>query len=158
MVGKAGVKAGLIGAAIMVVFALIGFIPIVSCICLCVGWLAYVGVGALSAKFLDETAENADGAKAGAIAGLISGVGYGIVSSIVSVIQGSSVAFNEILMRPEFYELFSELDIDPSMLVGATSPTAIGVSSLCCCLSSLLVGAGLGALGGILFMSISRKE
>ena len=77
MAGKAGLKAGLIGTAVMLMTTLINqFLPIsgglVYAIC-GVNMLIYAGIGVLAGFFLASPRTPGKGAGAGAIAGLISG-------------------------------------------------------------------------------------
>lgn len=90
MVGKAGLKAGLIGAAVMVVIALISqFLlieiltkkPALSFISYGVNLALHAGIGVLAGLFLAPSRTAKMGAKAGAIAGLISS----LLSTVVSL-------------------------------------------------------------------------
>jgi membrane associated rhomboid family serine protease len=94
MVGKAGLKAGLIGTAIMLIWTVIGrFVPMTGAlvwVSLGINVLIYTGVGVMAGLFLTPPRTPGKGAGAGAIAGLIGGVVSGLVGVIIMTIQISS--------------------------------------------------------------------
>lgn len=162
MVGKAAIKAGLIGAAIMVILNLLGLIPIpfLGCVCLCIVWLAYAGVGALAAHFMEGAVTTGDAAKAGALAGVISGAVSGIVSSIITAVRGTVGGFGDVMsqMDPEMLRQMQDYGIDPGLFTGMASTGGIIGVALCCCLGGLVISAALGAIGGIIYASVAKKE
>ena len=68
-------KAGLIGAAIVLVLNLIGIIPVIGCIGLPLELVAYGVIGALAALWMTPRREAGRAAGQGALAGLIAGRG-----------------------------------------------------------------------------------
>ena len=91
MIGRAGLKAGLIGMAVMVVVAVLNqflvtstVLSLVSC---GIGVLLYVGIGVLAGLFVAAPRTAADGAKAGVIAGLIAGVVAALVGSTIMIVR-----------------------------------------------------------------------
>ena len=154
MTGKAGVKAGLIGAAVLVVLALLNLIPVpfLGCVCCALILLAYVGIGVLAGYYLTPPRTAGAGAGAGAIAGLISGAAFGIASIIISVVQ-TAIGVAGAVVDPELMRQFTELgvDIDPEILTLFTGAGGVAVGGGLCCLGSLAIGAALGAIGGAIF-------
>jgi hypothetical protein len=142
--GKAGVKAGLIGIAVMVVLTLLNqfVIPIRGALTyvMCgVSTLLYVGIGTLAGYFLAPPRTPGKGAGAGAIAGLISGV--------VSTIIGSIIMFTRFSMTgeipgvtPDQMQQLADSGMEPKtlLILGMT------VGPVC----SMAIGAGAAAIGG----------
>ena len=94
MVGKAGLKAGLIGIGIMLVMTVIGqVLPLAGALTyvLCgINSLIYAGIGVLGAYFLTPPRTPGKGAGAGAIAGVISAVVTAIIGFIINSIRMAS--------------------------------------------------------------------
>ena len=159
MAGNAGLKAGLIGAAILFVLTLLALIPVafLDCVCCGVELLAYAGIGVLAGSFLTAPRDAGTGAGAGAIAGVISGLVAGIISMIVAAIQGATGAASAGLLDPQMLEQLTELgvELDPEMLeifTGAGAGAGMGIlGGSLCCVGSLAIGAALGAIGGAIF-------
>ena len=153
-------RAGLIGAAVAVVFALLGLVPCLGCITSILALVLYVGVGVLAATWLERPRDAGKGASSGAVAGLITALGGGITNVIVSAVRFTVGGGRQAFMRqfrqlpPEFREPWRDLGLDPSML--ARPGWAIGSSALCCGLG-LLLAAALGAAGGALTVSLQKK-
>jgi hypothetical protein len=145
MAGKAGLKAGLIGLAVMLVLTVINrLLPIsgvwvyVSC---GVSSLMYVGIGVLAGFFLAGPRTAGKGAGAGAIAGLISAVVGGIVGGVILVLQmksGGPVSG----LDPQQMQQLAELGIDPVVFT---------IPGIAC---STGLGIGLAAIGGAIFAAI----
>lgn len=157
---SASLKAGLIGAAVAVVFALLGLVPCLGCITWILTLVLYVGVGVLAAIWMEPPRDAGKGAGNGAVAGLIAALGGGITNVIVSAVRFTVGGGQAAMMRqfrqlpPEFREPWRDLGIDPSML--ARPGWAIGGSALCCGLG-LLLAAALGAAGGAITVSLRRE-
>jgi hypothetical protein len=160
---KAGLKAGLIGGAIVAVLQLVGIIPIpcVGCFICLLGWATYVGAGVLAAYWLPIPRSAGDGAGAGAIAGVLTGIIGGIFGMIAAALQfaitGSSAAITQ--MPPELLDLFGDMDIDPGMFFTRGSVTigaVLGISAICC-VGSMVIAAALGAIGGAVFASMQSE-
>ena len=155
MTGKAGLKAGLIGAAIVFVLTLLSKIPAVGCICCGLNWLSYAGIGALAAYFLAPPRSAGAGAGAGAIAGLISGAIGGLIWTIILAIQIAIAGTGDLVstIDPQTMRQLAELgvDISPEMFAAFSGWVGVAIAGGMCCLTGLAVGAGLGAIGGAIF-------
>lgn len=150
MVGKAGLKAGLIGIVILVVMTLLNqflLLPMsqtftyISCV---IDLLIYVGIGALAGFFLAPPRTPGKGAGAGAIAGLIGGTVSGLVGTAILL---SQVASGKGIpgVDPQQMQLLTESGLDPTMLA---IPGTIG--ALC----GMALGAGVAAIGGAIFAAV----
>jgi len=162
MAGKAGLKAGLIGAAVMLVLTLLNLIPIpaLGCICCGVQLLAYVAVGALAGYFLVPPRAAGTGAGAGAIAGLITGAAGGLVGIVVAAIRMATGAPGTGIpgVDPEVLRQLRDLGVDPRTLGRFTRGwIGVGVGGGLCCLAGLAIGAGLGAIGGVIFAAAKSE-
>jgi hypothetical protein len=154
MVGKAGLKAGLIGAAVMVIITLINqfllleavagniALTLVSC---GVSVVLYAGVGVLAGLFLAPTRTPGNGAKAGAIAGLI--------SAVISVVLGVAIMAIRTAgggpipgITPEQMEMLAEQGRDVGQLVILS-----GAAGAVC---GAAIGAGAAAGGGAILAGI----
>ena len=82
-------KAGLIGAAVLVLLNLIGLIPLLGCITLPLTVLTYGVIGGLAASYLPPVRAAGQGAGQGALAALVAALVGGIVGLIIAVIQAS---------------------------------------------------------------------
>lgn len=156
MTGKAGLKAGLIGAAIILVMTLLSQIPGVGCICCGLTFLVYAGIGVLAGFFLTPPRTAGTGAGAGAIAGLVSGAAGGIVWIIVMAV---TVAFGDTgdimsAIDPQTMRQLLELGIDPEMFATFSGVGGAALGGGMCCLTGLAIGAGMGAIGGAIFAAI----
>lgn len=146
---QAVLKAGGVGAAVLIVLSILGLIPCVGCITLILGLLAYVGIGVLAARWMAPPRDGSSGAKNGAaaavLAGLISGVVNMVLQGIMFAINGSSQMAEAFAnMPPEQLDALRQAGIDPSALgIGAV----FGVGAACCLLG-VLIAAALGAAGG----------
>ena len=160
MSGKAGLKAGLIGAGALFLITLPNllptFLPPIPCLgCICCGLplLAYAGVGVLAGFFITPPRDAGAGAGAGAIAGLISAVGSTIAWMITMGLQMLISGTQDVMstLDPEMIRQISELGISPEMFAALSGVTGLFIAGGMCCLVSLALGAGLGALGGLIF-------
>jgi len=133
-------RAGLIGAAVAAVIAILGsFVPFVGCI----GFLVYLGVGAYSVMLGRQSGAPAgeigqDGVDGG-LAGLISGLVGGVISLILVLLRVGTSA-------------------------GSTSDAAAGIAIvgglgavgvLC---GAFIFGAVLGAVGGVVYSMIAKNQ
>jgi hypothetical protein len=157
---SSSLKAGLIGAAVAVVFSLLSLVPCLGCITVILGLVLYVGVGVLAAYWMEPPRDVGRGAGSGAVAGLITAFAGGFTTIIVNAVR-FTVGGGEATLRrqfrqlpPEILEQWRDLGLDPGML--ANPAWAVGTSALCCGLGMLLAAA-LGAAGGAILVSI-RKE
>lgn len=156
MTGKAGLKAGLIGAAVMLVTTLLSQIPGVGCVCCPLSLLVYAAIGALGGFFLTPPRTAGTGAGAGAIAGLISGAVSGLVWIIVMAVQIALGGAGDITsaIDPEVMRELIELGIDPETFAIFSGVGGVALGGGMCCLTGLVIGAGLGAVGGAIFAAV----
>lgn len=146
-------KAGGVGAAILVVLSLLGLIPCVGCITFFLTLIAYVGIGVLAAMWMAPPRTGSGGATNGAIATLVASLVAGLVSMVINSIYFAitgSAQFMQALadIPPDQLAALSEMGIDPTMFAGGAGiATVLGIGAMCCLLS-VLVAAVLGAAGG----------
>ena len=150
MVGKAGLKAGLIGLVIMVAmtllnqFVLLRIAQVFTWISCGVSLLIYLGIGVLAGFFVPPPRTPAQGAGAGAIAGLLAGV----VSSVIgTVILFSQISSGQGLpgLTPQEMQQLTQSGMDPALL------TITGSLGAVC---GLFIGVGLTAIGGAVFAAV----
>ena len=151
-------KAGLIGAAIVLVLNLVGMIPVIGCIGLPLELLAYAVIGALAALWMTPRREAGRAAGQGALAGLIAGAVSGVVRAILTPISmqlsgGTAAILSQV--PAESLQALQQAGIDPNLIFGGG--TMAGLMFVCCLPLGLLLGAGLGALGGAIYAS-ARPE
>ncbi len=151
----AWLKAGLIGAAILVVLTLINLIPIpaISCFTLPLNFLAYIAAGALAASYLPPIRGAGQGAGQGALAGLVASAIGGLALVVITMIQSSLINYNDVMstIPPETLQQLQDAGIDPSLLVG---PATGIVGGLICCSIGILFGLALGAIGGAIYAAV----
>lgn len=154
---KAGLKAGLIGGAIVAVLQLLGLIPCVGCFTWILAWITYAGAGVLAAYWLPTPRSAGDGAGAGAIAGVVTGIVDGIFGTIADGIQfaisGGSAAILSQLPQ-EYLDTLTEAGLDPAMFTSLGA--VLGISTFCCVVGMILA-AVLGAIGGAIFASVQSE-
>jgi hypothetical protein len=145
MAGKAGLKAGLIGLAVLLAMTLINqLLPISGGLvyALCgVNMLIYAGIGVLAGFFLAPPRAAGTGAGAGAIAGLISGVVNGVVGYVITatrMARGMGLPG----VTPQQMQQLAESGMDPMVLA---IPGAI---------CGMAIGSGLAAIGGAIFAAV----
>ncbi len=145
MVGKAGLKAGLIGVVVLLVMTAINnLLPIAGALVyvLCgISTLIYVGIGVLGGFFLAPPRTPGKGAGAGAIAGLLSGTVSGVVGLvIISVRMAQGMGYPG--LDAQQMQQLNELGMNPQLLA---IPGA---------LCSAAIGAGVAAIGGAIFAAV----
>jgi hypothetical protein len=158
---KPGIKAGLIGGGVLIVLNLLGLVRVVSfsCFILPLQLLAYVGIGLLAGYWLAPRRAGGKAAGQGAIAGLLAAAIGGFVSIALAPVSlslagGPAAILSQI--PAESLQAWSELGIDPSSIINGG--TTAGLTAICCVPVGLLLGAGLGALGGLIFAGIKPGE
>ncbi len=153
MTGKAGLKAGLIGAGIMLLVTILNQVSFLTCICCGLTWLVYAGIGVLAGYFLTPPRTAGTGAGAGAIAGLISGAAGGLVWVIIIIIQMAAGGTGDVMsaIDAETMRQLVELGIDPEMFAIFSGMGGAAIIGGMCCLTGLATGAGMGAIGGAIF-------
>ena len=149
-------KAGLVGAAILVVLNLLGFLPVVGFVCCFLGLVAYAGIGALAAYWMPPERVVGQAAGQGALAAVLAAVIGGIVNTIAMLIQSAVVGTADVLSQipPEYLRQFQEAGMDPEILNTFVGPVGIGFFGSCCCLGGIIFAAILGAIGGAIFAGI----
>jgi hypothetical protein len=162
---QAGLKAGAIGAGVLIVLALLSLIPIpfLSCFCCLLIFAAWVGAGLLAARYSPAPRAAGATAGAGAIAGAVSGLGYGVVTTIVSVIRavmgGAAAAASQ--LPPQLLQQMQQSGMDPQtyqQIVGfVAAPGGAAVAGSLCCIGGLVLGAVLGAVGGAIGASVFKQ-
>ena len=154
MIGKAGLKAGLIGAAVMVVitlinqFLLLDFLAgniVLSLVSCGVSVVLYAGVGVLAGLFLAPTRTPGNGAKAGAIAGLISAVVSVVLGVVIMAIRSASGGPLPGL-TPEQMDMLAEQgrNVGQLVLISGTVGAVCGAA----------IGAGAAAGGGAILAAV----
>ena len=159
---QAGLKAGLIGGAIIAVLQLVGLIPniFLSC-CTCLVILAAcVGTGVLAAYWLPIPRSAGDGAGAGAIAGVVAGIIAGIFGMIITALQfvifgGTAGVLAR--MPPEFFDAMRDAGMDPNTFGGAASIGGVIGASALCCIVGMVFAAVLGAIGGAILAAMQSE-
>lgn len=145
MVGKAGLKAGLIGlVALLIMTTLNNLLPIsgVLVYVLCgISTLIYVGIGVLAGLFLVPPRIPGKGAGAGAIAGLIGSGINGVIGWVVTAIR---------LSRG-----LGMAGVDPQQMqqlldAGYNPQTFLPIGIAC----GLIIGAGAAAVGGAILAAV----
>jgi hypothetical protein len=146
-------KAGLIGAAVLVVLNLLGLIPCVGVITCILGLLAYIGIGALAAYWMPPLREAGAAAGQGALAAALAALIGGVVNAIVSTIQLAVADTAAILSQlpAESLQQLQEAGVDPAVFTGPGFGAAIGSV---CCIVGLILAAILGAVGGAVYAGI----
>ncbi len=144
------IKAGLILGAVMLVLGIGG--SLISPVCVpCLAVIAGIGAGYLASVF-DKPLTSGGGAKVGAVAGAIGGVG-----ALLGQIIGSIL--NSVLVNPQaVMEMMEQLGFPTTYY----DPTLIQISQIgggvCLGVLNIVLMAGLGALGGILWQQIAGKN
>ena len=155
MAGKAGLKAGLIGGAVALILTLLAQIPVnyVCCVCTVTTWLVYAGTGVLGAVFLPPPRDAGSGAGAGAIAGLIGGSASGLVWIFILIIELLMTGTSDIMQNldPQTMRQIKDLGWDPTTVAWLSGGAGMAIAGGGCCLANLAIGAGLGAVGGVIF-------
>jgi hypothetical protein len=145
-------KAGLLGAIIVLLSNLVGIIPVIGCIGLPLELIAYIAIGALAAFWIVPPRATGRAAGQGALAGLIAGAASGIIRTILTPLSmklsgGTSAILSQ--LPAESLQQLEQAGIDPNVIFGGG--TMAGIVLACCLPAGLLIGAGLGALGGVIF-------
>ena len=143
------VKAGLIGAGAGFLLA-IGATLITPLCNPCVALLLGLGAGVLAGAW-EQPATSGAGAGAGAQAGAIATVGSLLGQMIGAVAMG-------FIVGPKSVARFArQFDIQVPITPGGYWISLVGINCLCG-IVNVALGAGLGALGGILWYELSGKN
>ncbi len=143
------IKAGLILGAVMLVLGIGG--SLLSPLCVpCLAVIAGVGAGYLAGVF-DKPLTSGGGAKVGAIAGAIGGAGA-LLGQIIGGI------LNSMLVDPQtVIDMLEQLGLPAAYDSSFVQLSQIG-GGICFGLLDIVLMAGLGALGGILWQQIAGKN
>jgi hypothetical protein len=150
---QAVLKAGGLGAAVLIVLNLLGLIPCVGCITFILSLVVYVAIGVMAARWMVMPLTGSSGALNGAVAALVAALVAGFINAIIQSIYFSitgSAQFTQALadLPPEQLAAMQEMGLDPAMFAaGGGLAAVIGFGLLCCGLFAVLA-AGLGAAGG----------
>jgi len=156
-------KAGVIGAVVVVVLKVLQVIPCVNCCAIPAEWVAYGCIGALAAYWISPMRTMGTGAWQGALAALIAAAIGGVIGIGVSVVGNTVLApVQESMLRqmpPEFFSQLAEAGIDPSLITrtGGTTAETITGGAMCCGVG-LVIAAVLGAIGGLVFAAVKPKK
>jgi hypothetical protein len=147
------IKAGLVGAVVLIVLDLIGLIPCVGCFTWILVLVAYVGIGALAAYWMpplrEAGAAAGQGALAAALAALVGGIVYAILTTIQMAVTDTGVILSQ--LPAESIQQLEEAGLDPAMFVGPGGGALCGSA---CCLIGIILAAALGAIGGAIFAAV----
>jgi len=149
-------KAGLIGGGVLILLNLLSVIPLplLGCLTFLLEIVAFIGVGALAAYWFPPPRLSGRAAGQGALAGLLMGIIGALASTLLAplglALSGGSNAIMNAL-PPETILQLEQAGIDPAALFG--SGTAAGVTAICCFPAGAIIGAALGALGGLIYAS-----
>jgi hypothetical protein len=161
---QAGLKAGGIGAVVLIVLGLLSQIPIpfLGCLCCLAIFAAWIGSGVMAANFMPSPRASGQAAGTGALAGLVAGLGYGVVITIISVVRaamgGASAAAQ--YLTPQMMQQLQQSGVDPSQIAPViafvAAPGGAAIAGSLCCIGALVVGAVLGAVGGAIGAAIYK--
>ena len=147
-------KAGLIGSGVLLLLNFLGLIPLplLGCLTFFLEMLAFVGAGALAAYFMAPPRLSGKAAGQGALAGLLMGLVGALIATLLAPLAltmsgGSSSIVGA--LPPETLMQLEQAGIDPATLFGGG--TMAGVTAICCFPAGAIIGAILGALGGVIY-------
>ena len=148
MVGGAGLKAGLISAAVLLAMTLLGrFVPMsraVTWVTSGISLVVYAGMGVVAGRFLAPPRTPGRGAGAGAISGLVGGIIASSVGVIILALQisgGAAVAG----LSPEQVQQMQQLSVSGVPMLVFLIPGTLCVAS---------IGAGVAAIGGAIYAAV----
>ena len=142
---SAGLKAGLVGAAVAVLLSLLLPAPRVIWIAVAPSVVLYAVVGILAAYWARSPRAAGKGASAGAVAGLVTGLAHGLIPIIIDVARFIAGGPEAPLAR-QFHQLIRGRDW-------------IGIGGVALwCGSAITVAVALGAAAGAIFSSLQRER
>ena len=150
---SAWLKAGLIGAAVLVAINVLGLIPCVGFFTCILGLLVYGGIGVLAAYWLPPVREAGSAAGQGAAAAAVAALIGGLVNMVLTSVQMALVDTSALLSQlpAESLRQLEMAGIDPTVFTGPTAGLFYGGT---CCLGGLILAAILGAIGGAVYAGI----
>ena len=156
-------KAGVIGAVIVVGLKVLQVVPYVGCCAVPAEWVAYGCIGALAAYWISPMRTMGTGAWQGALAALIAAAIGGVIGIGVSVVGAAVLGPSQISMaRTVPPEVLSELakagiDAGPIIRLGQGIGGTVTCGAMCCGVG-LVIAAILGAIGGLVFAVVKPKK
>lgn len=149
-------KAGLVGAGVLVVLDVLGLIPCVGVIACIIGFLAYIGIGALAAYWMPLPRMAGPAAGQGALAAGLSALVSGVVDTVILLIQTAVVGSDQILSQipPETLQQLEQAGIDRQLFERFAGPGGALFAGSLCCVGGLILAAILGAIGGAVFAAM----
>jgi hypothetical protein len=154
---SAWIKAGLVGGTVVALLNILSIIPCVGLIACLLGFLIYIGAGALAGYWMPPPRQPGTAAGQGALAGALAAIIGGIVNTIIATIQLTVTDTAAILsqMPQESLQQLEEMGMDPAIFTG---PVAGLTAGSLCCLAGLIIAAILGAIGGAIFVAIRGEQ
>ena len=152
-------KAGLIGAGVLIVLNLLGLIQFISCLTLPLTILAYLGVGVLAASYQPPPRQAGAAAGQGALAALVAGIIGGLVGWVITLIQGATGAAAQAIAQlpPEMLQQLEMLQADTGLTPQALAGFGALVGGGICCSVGVLLAVALGAAGGAIYAAIKPQ-
>jgi len=149
-------KAGLIGAVVLVVLDLLGLIPCVGLIACGLGLVVYAGIGALTAYWMPPTRLAGQAAGQGALAATLAALISGVVNIVLIVVQATVMGTDRILSQipAEMLEQLEQSGVDPAAFEQLAGPVGATIGGTLCCVGGLILAAILGAIGGAVLAAI----
>ena len=146
-------KAGLIGGLVLIVLNLMAIEPAVGCITVILELIVYAAIGALAARGMLPRRQPGRAAGLGALAAAIAALIGGLARTVITAVQLAVTDSVAILSQlpAESLEQLRDAGIDPAAFTGPGMGVAVGAV---CCGVALVVGAGLGALGGLIYAAV----
>ena len=156
-------KAGVIGAVIVVVLKVLQVVPYVNCCAVPAEWVAYGCIGALAAYWMVAERTMGSGAWQGALAALIAAAIGGVIGIGVSVVAAAVLGPSQISVArtvpPEILSELAKAGIDAGAIIRLGEGTAGTVTcGAVCCGVGLVIAAVLGAIGGLVFAVVKPKK
>jgi hypothetical protein len=149
-------KAGLVGAAVLVVLDLLGLIPCVGLLTCLLGLVVYAAIGALAAYWMPPARVAGPAAGQGALAAVVAALIGGAVNSVILLIQAAALGPGRILSQipPQTITQLEQAGLDPHMLDTFAGPAGAALGGSICCIGGLILAAILGAIGGAVYAAI----
>jgi amino acid transporter len=146
---QAVLKAGGLGAVVLIVLSLLGLIPCVGCITFLLSFVVYAGIGVLAAHWMPPPRTAGSGATNGALAAVVAALVAGVIGIVILAIQGAITGGAQLAqVPPDQLQTLAEAGIDPAIFAG---PAGGAMAGALCCTFFLFIGAGLGAAGGAIW-------
>jgi hypothetical protein len=142
------IKAGLIGAVVGLVVAVLGRIPFINCIIAPLSWLVAVAAGVLYVYYASSSGAAVaigEGAVGGGVSGGIAGLAHALLSGVLTLLFGSVRAASSAFGRGEV----------GGAAIGASVTLFVVIIGI---IGGTVVGVVLGAVGGLVFAAIKGQS